>query len=123
MEFRILGPLEVRDGDRLFELRFIERVERSGFIDKLNREQPMAKDKYIPMVNTLVCLTCGAEQFFHSDVPSSLKCQTCGSTVFRTFSTPTKPDEVTESQLEETARSAARIRSAKSCNAGEHRSR
>ena len=67
----------------------------------------MAKDKYIPMVNTMVCLTCGAEQFFHSDVPSSLKCQTCGSTVFRTFSTPTKPDEVTESQLEETARSAA----------------
>jgi DNA-directed RNA polymerase subunit RPC12/RpoP len=67
----------------------------------------MAKDKEVPVVNTLVCLTCGAEQFFHSDVPSSLKCQTCGSTVFRTFSTPTKPDEVTESQLEETARSAA----------------
>jgi hypothetical protein len=67
----------------------------------------MANDKEIPMVHTLVCLTCGAEQFFHSDVPSSLKCQTCGSTVFRTFSTPTKPDEVTESQLEETARSAA----------------
>ena len=67
----------------------------------------MANDKEIPMVNTLVCLTCGAEQFFHSEVPSSLKCQTCGSTVFRTFSTPTKPDEVTESQLEETARSAA----------------
>jgi NitT/TauT family transport system substrate-binding protein len=29
--------------DRLFELRFIERVDRSGFIDKLYHEQPMAK--------------------------------------------------------------------------------
>ena len=67
----------------------------------------MAKRKYYPAVNTLICLTCGAERFFHSGVPSSLKCQTCGSTVFRTFSTPTKPDEVTESQLEETARSAS----------------
>ena len=67
----------------------------------------MAKQKDTPVVNTMVCLTCGAEQFFHADVPSSLKCKNCGSTVFRTFSTPTKPDEVTESQLEETARSAA----------------
>ena len=67
----------------------------------------MAQDEEVSLVNTLVCLTCGAEQFFDSDVPSSLKCQTCGSTVFRTFSTPTEPDEVTESQLEETARSAA----------------
>ena len=58
-------------------------------------------------VLTLVCMTCGAEQFFDSGVPSSVKCPTCGSTVFRTFSTPTQPDEVLESQLEDTARSAA----------------
>ena len=58
-------------------------------------------------VLTLVCMTCGAEQFFDSEVPSSVKCPTCGSTVFRTFSTPTQPDEVLESQLEDTARSAA----------------
>jgi ribosomal protein S27E len=58
-------------------------------------------------VITLVCLTCGAEQFFDSGVPSSVKCPTCGSTVFRSFSTPTQPDEVVESQLEDTARSAA----------------
>ena len=58
-------------------------------------------------VLTLVCLTCGAEQFFDSGVPSSVKYPTCGSTVFRTFSTPTQPDEVLESQLEDTARSAA----------------
>ena len=67
----------------------------------------MAKPKETPVVNTMICLTCGAEQFFPADVPSSLKCKTCGSTVFRAFSTPTKPDEVTESQLEETARSVA----------------
>ena len=67
----------------------------------------MAKQKDTPTVQTLICLTCGAEQFFHSAPPSSVKCKTCGSTVFRTFSTPTKPDEVMESQLEDTARSAA----------------
>ena len=67
----------------------------------------MALPKDTPEIHTLVCLTCGAEQFFHSEVPSSVKCQTCGGSVFRTFSTPTRPDEITESQLEDTARSVA----------------
>ena len=67
----------------------------------------MARQKDTPEVLTLVCLTCGAEQFFHSAPPSSVKCPTCGSSVFRTFSTPTQPDDVLESQLEDTARSAA----------------
>jgi hypothetical protein len=67
----------------------------------------MANPADLPAVNTLVCLTCGAEQFFHSEVPSSVKCQTCGGSVFRTFTTPTTPDEVTESQLEDTSRSIA----------------
>jgi ribosomal protein S27E len=67
----------------------------------------MVPRKDTPEVITLVCLTCGAEQFFHSAPASSVKCQTCGSSVFRTFSTPTQPDEVLESQLEDTARSAA----------------
>jgi hypothetical protein len=67
----------------------------------------MAQPKDTPDVITLICMTCGAEQFFHSAVPSSVRCKTCGSTVFRPFSTPTQPDEVLESQLEDTARSAA----------------
>jgi DNA-directed RNA polymerase subunit RPC12/RpoP len=67
----------------------------------------MVQRKETPELLTLVCMTCGAEQFFDSGVPSSVKCPTCGSTVFRTFSTPTQPDEVLESQLEDTARSAA----------------
>ena len=54
---------------------------------------------------TMVCLTCGAEQFFDKSVPSSLKCDKCGSTVFRQFATPTEPDEATIAQLEEQARS------------------
>ena len=54
---------------------------------------------------TMVCITCGAEQFFDQSVPSSIKCQRCGSTVFRQFATPTEPDEATISQLEEQARS------------------
>ena len=54
---------------------------------------------------TMVCLTCGAEQFFDQNVPSSIKCTKCGSTVFRQFATPTEPDEATISQLEEQARS------------------
>jgi DNA-directed RNA polymerase subunit RPC12/RpoP len=53
----------------------------------------------------MVCITCGAEQFFDQSVPSSIKCQRCGSTVFRQFATPTEPDEATISQLEDQARS------------------
>lgn len=53
---------------------------------------------------TLVCLTCGNEKFFDEQVPSHLKCDKCGSTVFRQFATPTEPDEATIAQLEEQAR-------------------
>jgi DNA-directed RNA polymerase subunit RPC12/RpoP len=56
---------------------------------------------------TMVCITCGAEQFFDTAVPSSITCEKCGSTVFRQFATPTEPDEATISQLEEQARSIA----------------
>ncbi len=59
----------------------------------------------IPSVTTMVCLTCGAEQFFDDDVPTSLKCPRCGSTVFRAFDTPTARDEATIAHLEEEARS------------------
>jgi hypothetical protein len=58
-------------------------------------------------LQTMVCLTCGNELFFDSGVPSSLKCGKCGGTVFRAFTTPKPSDEVAESQLEDTARSAA----------------
>ncbi len=44
---------------------------------------------------TMVCITCGAEQFFDQSVPSSIKCTKCGSSVFRQFATPTQPDEAT----------------------------
>ena len=53
---------------------------------------------------TLVCLICGREQFFEDAVPASLTCL-CGATVFRSFATPTEPDEATIAQLEEQARS------------------
>jgi DNA-directed RNA polymerase subunit RPC12/RpoP len=59
----------------------------------------------IPSVTTMVCLTCGAEQFFEENVPTSLKCPRCGSTVFRAFDTPTARDEATIAHLEEEARS------------------
>ena len=42
---------------------------------------------------TLVCLTCGKEKFFTHEVPAAVSCEQCGSTVFRTFATPTEPDE------------------------------
>ena len=56
---------------------------------------------------TMVCLTCGNEKFFDQQVPSSLKCERCGSTVWRSFSTPTEPDEATIDQLEAQARSVS----------------
>lgn len=59
----------------------------------------------IPSVTTMVCLTCGAEQFFDEQVPANLKCTRCSSTVFRAFDTPTARDEATIAHLEEEARS------------------
>jgi DNA-directed RNA polymerase subunit RPC12/RpoP len=59
----------------------------------------------IASVTTMVCLTCGAEQFFEGAVPSGLKCARCGSMVFRIFDTPTVRDEATIAHLEEEARS------------------
>jgi DNA-directed RNA polymerase subunit RPC12/RpoP len=56
-------------------------------------------------VTTLVCLTCGNEKFFTTEVPAAVTCDRCGSTVFRTFTTPTEPDEAAIDALEEQARS------------------
>lgn len=59
----------------------------------------------IESVTTMVCVTCGAEQFFDDGPPPGLKCQRCSGTVFRTFDTPTVRDEATIAHLEEEARS------------------
>ena len=85
-------------GDR--ELRRDPRREASG--EALRRQ--MASPT-IESVTTMVCLMCGAEQFFDTTPPSALKCQRCGSSVFRTFDTPTRRDEASIAHLEEEARS------------------
>lgn len=90
------GPEE--GGDR--ETRRDPTREATG--DALRRQ--MASPT-IESVTTMVCLTCGAEQFFEGRVPAGLKCQRCGSSVFRTFDTPTRRDEATIAHLEEEARS------------------
>jgi hypothetical protein len=54
---------------------------------------------------TLVCITCGREQFHSRSVPQSTVCDQCGGTVFRTFATPTEPDDAAIASLEEQARS------------------
>ena len=56
-------------------------------------------------VITLVCLTCGKEKFFTQEVPATVACDQCGSTVFRSFDTPTEPDEAVIDALEAQARS------------------
>ena len=56
---------------------------------------------------TLVCLTCGKERFFTQAVPAAVTCEQCGSSVFRTFATPTEPDEAAIDALEAQARSMA----------------
>jgi hypothetical protein len=66
----------------------------------------MAKDGPRGLV-TLVCLTCGKERFFTQDIPAAVTCEQCGSTVFRTFATPTEPDEAAIDALEAQARSMA----------------
>lgn len=54
---------------------------------------------------TLVCITCGREQFHAHAVPQSTVCDKCGGTVFRTFATPTEPDDASIAALEEQTRS------------------
>ena len=65
----------------------------------------MANQKGSGYVTTMVCVTCGAEQFFDDAVPASLTCPKCQSTVFRQFTTPTEGDEAAIATLEEQARS------------------
>ena len=65
----------------------------------------MAKKQGSGSVTTMVCVTCGAEQFFDDAVPANLTCLNCQSTVFREFTTPTVPDDAAIAQLEEQARS------------------
>ena len=54
---------------------------------------------------TLVCITCGREQFHSQSVPQSTVCDRCGGTVFRQFATPTEPDDASIAALEEQSRS------------------
>ena len=56
---------------------------------------------------TLVCLTCGKERFFTQEVPAAVTCEQCAGTVFRTFATPTEPDEAVIDAAEMQARSMA----------------
>jgi hypothetical protein len=65
----------------------------------------MANQKGSGYVTTMVCVTCGAEQFFDDALPASLTCPMCHSTVFRQFTTPTARDEAAIATLEEQARS------------------
>ena len=65
----------------------------------------MAKSDGPEGMLTLICITCGNELFFTTKPPASDPCPRCGSTVFRSFFTPTVRDEATESMLEDTTRS------------------
>jgi hypothetical protein len=65
----------------------------------------MANKNESGMVTTMVCVTCGAEQFFDDAVPAHLVCPKCHSTVFRQFTTPTVRDEAEIEALDEQARS------------------
>ena len=56
---------------------------------------------------TLICLTCGKEKFFTNDVPATVTCEQCRGTVFRTFATPTEPDDAAIDAAEAQARSIA----------------
>ena len=56
---------------------------------------------------TLICLTCGKEKFFSHEVPAAVTCEQCAGTVFRTFATPTEPDDAAIDALEAQSRSMA----------------
>lgn len=56
-----------------------------------------------PTVTTMVCITCGAEQFFTrtSEIPEPLACSRCRGTVFRSFTTPAAGNEAAAAAREE----------------------
>jgi DNA-directed RNA polymerase subunit RPC12/RpoP len=60
-------------------------------------------------VTLLVCMTCGREYQFEADQPppDELKCEKCGSEVFRRFDDSTAPDEAGAEFREETERDLA----------------
>ena len=68
------------------------------------RQKPTGEDG---PVTTMICVTCGAEQFFDGagEAPEQMKCPSCGGTVFREFDSPAASDEAAESAAEEQARS------------------
>jgi DNA-directed RNA polymerase subunit RPC12/RpoP len=65
----------------------------------------MADDTGPSGLVTLICVTCGNDYSFERAVPNALTCEKCGSTVFRSFATPTEPDDATIATLEAQARS------------------
>ncbi|HEY9228675.1 MAG TPA: hypothetical protein VIP11_18615 [Gemmatimonadaceae bacterium] len=65
----------------------------------------MADDRGPRGLVTLVCITCGNEMSFDRAVPDAATCDKCRGTVFRTFATPTEPDDATIATLEQQARS------------------
>jgi DNA-directed RNA polymerase subunit RPC12/RpoP len=91
-----------RRGDHSGDAGADRRQDREASGEALRRQ---LASPVIESVTTMVCVTCGAEQFFEGNVPTSLKCQRCGSMVFRAFDTPTRRDEATIAHLEEEARS------------------
>jgi predicted nucleic acid-binding Zn-ribbon protein len=64
-------------------------------------------DEVLQGLMTLVCLTCGKEQYFTKEVPALVTCPQCAGTVFRSFATQTEPDEAAIDALESQARSMA----------------
>ena len=93
-------PVHPGGGDTGRRMHFAPRPSYTS------HEGAMAKDGVRGIV-TLVCLTCGKEKFFTREVPAAVSCEQCGSTVFRTFATPTEPDEAAIDALEAQARSMA----------------
>ncbi len=91
-----------RRGDHSGDPAADRRQDKEASGDALRRQMA---SPVIESVTTMVCVTCGAEQFFDGQVPAALKCQRCGSMVFRAFDTPTRRDEATIAHLEEEARS------------------
>jgi hypothetical protein len=93
-------PLARAHGWPGLRMAFAPRVSDSRHEDAMAKQGPRG-------IVTLVCLTCGKEKFFTSEVPAAVSCEQCGSTVFRTFATPTEPDEAAIDALEAQARSMA----------------
>lgn len=94
--------------ERRGETSSVEGLRAHQLRDEAGMETPGRTGPPAEGVLVQVCVECGREYTFDEDEPpDDLVCAKCGGRVFRSFFTPTSPDEVEEDYRSSTERDLA----------------